>query len=280
MSLSVDTADPQQVEQAAGEVERRFGPIDIWVNVAFTSVSRRSTRSARRIQAGHRGQPTSATSTPRWRRCGACGRATGAPSSRSARRWPIAVSRYSRPIAAPSTPSRASTSRCAPSCCTSAATCTSRWCRCRRSTRRNSPGCCPGCPTSTTGAADLSARGGGRRRRVRRRSPQTPRVLGRRHDDGHPDRRQDRPRPAGPLSVLTGYKSQQTDQPRTAGPTGELVGRRRRHRRPRFRRPRHVRRQVHRSQLQLWASHHHGLLGGIAGAVAAAAGITGLAMRR
>jgi hypothetical protein len=31
---------------------------------------------------------------------------------------------------------------------------------------------------------------------------------------------------------------------------------------------------------QLWASQHHGLLGGIAGAVAAAAGITGLAMRR
>ena len=33
------------------------------------------------------------------------------------------------------------------SCCTTAATCTSRWCRCRRSTPRSSPGCCPGCPT-------------------------------------------------------------------------------------------------------------------------------------
>jgi NAD(P)-dependent dehydrogenase (short-subunit alcohol dehydrogenase family) len=38
MSLSVDTADAQQVEEAATEVENRFGPIDVWVNVAFTSV--------------------------------------------------------------------------------------------------------------------------------------------------------------------------------------------------------------------------------------------------
>jgi NAD(P)-dependent dehydrogenase (short-subunit alcohol dehydrogenase family) len=38
VSLSVDVADPDQVEQAAADVEAQFGPIDIWVNVAFTSI--------------------------------------------------------------------------------------------------------------------------------------------------------------------------------------------------------------------------------------------------
>lgn len=38
MTLSVDTADHQAVDDAASAVEREFGPIDVWVNVAFTSV--------------------------------------------------------------------------------------------------------------------------------------------------------------------------------------------------------------------------------------------------
>jgi len=36
--LSVDVADPAQVEAAAQRVERELGPIDIWVNNAMTSV--------------------------------------------------------------------------------------------------------------------------------------------------------------------------------------------------------------------------------------------------
>ena len=36
--LPTDVADPEQVEAAAEEVERKLGPIDIWVNVAMTSV--------------------------------------------------------------------------------------------------------------------------------------------------------------------------------------------------------------------------------------------------
>jgi NAD(P)-dependent dehydrogenase (short-subunit alcohol dehydrogenase family) len=36
--LPTDVADPEQVENAAGEVENRFGPIDIWVNNAMASV--------------------------------------------------------------------------------------------------------------------------------------------------------------------------------------------------------------------------------------------------
>jgi short-subunit dehydrogenase len=36
--LPVDVADPEEVESAAQEVERKLGPIDIWVNNAMTSV--------------------------------------------------------------------------------------------------------------------------------------------------------------------------------------------------------------------------------------------------
>ena len=36
--LPTDVADPQAVEAAAEKVEEAFGPIDTWVNVAFTSV--------------------------------------------------------------------------------------------------------------------------------------------------------------------------------------------------------------------------------------------------
>ncbi len=36
--LPIDVADPDQVEAAAAAVEARFGPIDIWINDAMTSV--------------------------------------------------------------------------------------------------------------------------------------------------------------------------------------------------------------------------------------------------
>ena len=38
LPLPVDVADPDQVEAAAGRAEAELGPIDVWVNVAFTSV--------------------------------------------------------------------------------------------------------------------------------------------------------------------------------------------------------------------------------------------------
>jgi len=38
LAIPADVADPGQCEAAADEVERAFGPIDVWVNVAFTSV--------------------------------------------------------------------------------------------------------------------------------------------------------------------------------------------------------------------------------------------------
>ena len=38
LAISVDTADFEDVDRAADRVERELGPIDVWVNVAFTSV--------------------------------------------------------------------------------------------------------------------------------------------------------------------------------------------------------------------------------------------------
>src|SRR6266550_6640522 len=38
LPISTDVADAHAVEEAAAEVERRFGPIDVWVNNAMTSV--------------------------------------------------------------------------------------------------------------------------------------------------------------------------------------------------------------------------------------------------
>ena len=38
LAISADVADYEQVEDAAGQVEDFFGPIDVWINVAFASV--------------------------------------------------------------------------------------------------------------------------------------------------------------------------------------------------------------------------------------------------
>ncbi|PWI44440.1 SDR family oxidoreductase [Streptomyces sp. ICBB 8177] len=38
LAVPTDVSDPGQVEEAARRVEGAFGPIDVWVNVAFTSV--------------------------------------------------------------------------------------------------------------------------------------------------------------------------------------------------------------------------------------------------
>ena len=38
LPLEVDVADYEQVEAAAGKIEEQLGPIDVWVNVAFSSV--------------------------------------------------------------------------------------------------------------------------------------------------------------------------------------------------------------------------------------------------
>ena len=38
MVVPVDVADPVQIEAAVARIENELGPIDIWVNSAFTSI--------------------------------------------------------------------------------------------------------------------------------------------------------------------------------------------------------------------------------------------------
>jgi len=46
LTVPADVADFAQVEAAAGRIEDSLGPIDVWVNVVFASVSRGATTTA------------------------------------------------------------------------------------------------------------------------------------------------------------------------------------------------------------------------------------------
>jgi hypothetical protein len=113
--LPLDVADARAVEGAAAKVEEAFGPIDVWVNNAmlsvFSPVMQMEPEEYRRVTEVTYLGYVHGTLTA----CGGCGRATGASSSRSARRSPTGASRSSRPTAPPSTRSRDSTTRSAPS---------------------------------------------------------------------------------------------------------------------------------------------------------------------
>ena len=121
--LPTDVADPDQCEAAAEEVERTFGPIDVWVNVAFTSVfSPFAEIAPGRVQAGHRGDlprlrvrddgRAAAHASPRRRHHRPGRLRAGIPGHPAADRL---LRRQARR-------SRASTRRCAASCCTRTAT--------------------------------------------------------------------------------------------------------------------------------------------------------------
>ena len=119
LPIPTDVADPDQVEAAAAKAEETLGPIDVWVNVAFTSVfAQFRDIKPGRVQAGHRGE------LPRLRlRHDGRAQPDAAPGRRHDRpgRLRAGLPRHpaaDAPTAAPSTPSRASTSRCAASCCT------------------------------------------------------------------------------------------------------------------------------------------------------------------
>jgi NAD(P)-dependent dehydrogenase (short-subunit alcohol dehydrogenase family) len=113
LPLEVDVADEEQVSDAADEVEERLGPIDVWVNAAFTSVF----------------APFSQIAPEEFRRVvevdllgfvHGCVRAIEERSCRWVRRWRTGESRCSRPTALPSAPFKVSTNRCGASCCTTA----------------------------------------------------------------------------------------------------------------------------------------------------------------
>ena len=133
MVVPVDVADARQVEESADAVERILGPIDVWVNVAFTSVFAPFGEIAadeykRVTDVNYLGFVYGTMAALRrmrdaGRRHHRAGR-LGAGLSRAFRCRPR--------TAVPNMPSRVSMRRCAANSYTSTAMCTSRWCRCRR----------------------------------------------------------------------------------------------------------------------------------------------------
>jgi short-subunit dehydrogenase len=116
--LPADVADPDQVFAAVDRMEREAGPIDVWVNVAFTSVfapfdqiSPQEYRRATEVTYLGYVYATQAV-LPRMK-----------ARDRGAIVHVGSASRCRRRTAAPSTRSRGSTRRCAASCCTRRATC-------------------------------------------------------------------------------------------------------------------------------------------------------------
>jgi NAD(P)-dependent dehydrogenase (short-subunit alcohol dehydrogenase family) len=121
LAISADVADYEQVTAAARKAEERFGPIDVWVNVAFTSVfapfSEITAAEFRRVTEvsylGFVHGTMAALALMRPRDQGTIVQVGSAS----------AASRCSPPTAAPSTPSTASPPRCAASCCTRSRAC-------------------------------------------------------------------------------------------------------------------------------------------------------------
>ena len=65
LALPADVSSYEQVREAAAKAEETLGPIEVWVNVAFTSVFAPFKRSARSTVGSPR-SATWATSTPPW----------------------------------------------------------------------------------------------------------------------------------------------------------------------------------------------------------------------
>ena len=245
--MPVDVADADAgVRRRPNASRPRSAPIDVWVNVAFTSVfapfDQITPEEYRRVTEvsylgyvyAHHGRAEAHEATrPRHDRAGRLG--AGLP------RHPAADAR----TAAPSTRSRDSTRRCAANCCTTRATCTSRWCRCRRSTPRSSPGCCPGCRVTPSRC----------RRSTSPSSPPAaccspPTIRGAASTGSGSSTMATLAANAIAPGLLdrylgrTGFTSQQTEQRQRPRRAGEPVGAGRRRGRPRLRRPRHLRRHV------------------------------------
>jgi NAD(P)-dependent dehydrogenase (short-subunit alcohol dehydrogenase family) len=111
--ISCDVADAAALDAAGEEVEATFGPIDVWINVAFAGVMAPFLETPLEDYSASRRSPIWARSTARWRLSNAWCLATEARSSLSVRPLLIAAFRCSRPIAVPSTRSRDSRIRCA-----------------------------------------------------------------------------------------------------------------------------------------------------------------------
>ena len=137
----------KQVEAAAEAVEARLRP-DRRLGQRCDGHGVRTVHRyrARGVQARDRSHLSGHRVRDDGRRSADDRRAIAARSSRSARRWPTGRSRCRPPTAGPSSRSAASPTRSAPSCCTTRATCTSRWSSCPGSTRPSSTGAARSCP--------------------------------------------------------------------------------------------------------------------------------------
>ena len=132
IALPGDVADPATTEEAAAGTEDAFGPIDIWVNDAMTTVfspfHQLSADDFKRVtEVTYLGFVYGTMAALK-----GCGRATAGRSSRSAQHWLTGPSRSSRRTAAPSTQSSASPTRSAVSSSMMAAVCISPSYRCPR----------------------------------------------------------------------------------------------------------------------------------------------------
>src|SRR5213592_2086738 len=121
--LPLDVADAEAVEDAAGQIEERFGPLDVWVNNAMTTVfapvgDTTPDEFRRATEVTYLGAVWA-----RWPRCAGCSRATAARSSRSVQRSRTGRSRFRPPTAARNPRFAASPNRSAPSSSTTARMC-------------------------------------------------------------------------------------------------------------------------------------------------------------
>jgi NADP-dependent 3-hydroxy acid dehydrogenase YdfG len=131
ISVVTDVAYPDQVEAAASRIEEAFGPIDIWINNAmvtvFSPIKELEPEEIRRVtEVTYLGAVHGTLSALR-RMLPRNQETIVQVGSALAYR----ASRCNLPIAPPSTPSWALPSRSVPSCFTTRAKFTSRWCSCR-----------------------------------------------------------------------------------------------------------------------------------------------------
>ncbi len=114
MVVTADVADFEAVDQAAHLIERHFGPIDVWVNAAFSTIfapfdkidPNEFKRATEVSYLGFVHGTMAALNRMK--------RATAGQLCRSARRWACDPSRCNRHTAAQNTPSTASRNLCGP----------------------------------------------------------------------------------------------------------------------------------------------------------------------
>ena len=130
VAVPADVADADAVERAADQIERELGPIDVWVNVAMTTVyapvaeitPAEYKRATEVTYLGYVYGTMAALRRMRPRKRGTI--------VQVGRRSPIAQFRCRPLIAARNLQSAGSRTRFDANCCTTTRASTSRWCRC------------------------------------------------------------------------------------------------------------------------------------------------------